>query len=431
MDHANPEQPQPHHDLTAERWLLSAMMNHPASIEAAVETLVPDHFYRPAHQVLYRAIVVMYAAHEPVDPVTVRAWLEAEGQLKPFGDQAPVYLFDLYALHASVSHVAYYAKIIHGHAVRRAIAEAGARLLTHSGDMTEDPVELADRAVSQIGRAVSAARPRPKGQSVQDFLAADVKGGEWVIPGFLGTQERVVIVGPEGAGKTALTHQVGYCAAAGVHPFSWRTAIEPKRILLLDYENPLSLLQGRMRRIVETAAAYGQWDPSRVTVLARPGGVDLTDPRDRYELIAIIRDAAPDLVLAGPVYKMVSGGDDDRKLAAHRQLAAFFDLVRDRYGCAIWLEAHAPYAARERGAMRPEGSNIWAKWPEFGITLSWATKAHGGRNGLDVEPYRGHRAEGRNWPDWLTRNPNGSGWPWVANYAQGAIAEPTREGWGE
>src|ERR1700753_3627862 len=89
------------YDLDAERYVLSSMMQHPAAIEAAAEVLEARHFYRPAHRVLFNAMVMMFAADIAIDPVTLKKWLEENGELKQAtGQIGPVYLVDIYELRA-------------------------------------------------------------------------------------------------------------------------------------------------------------------------------------------------------------------------------------------------------------------------------------------------------------------------------------------
>jgi len=58
-------------------------------------------------------------------------------------------------------------------------------------------------------------------------------------------------------------------------------------------------------------------------------------------LTQIIRQARPDLIVAGPVYKMTRARGE-RAEPAHAAVADFLDRIRERFGVAWWLEAHAP-----------------------------------------------------------------------------------------
>ncbi|MER6074253.1 hypothetical protein ABT187_36580 [Streptomyces sp. NPDC001817] len=89
-------------------------------------------------------------------------------------------------------------------------------------------------------------------------------------------------------------------------------------------------------------------------------------------------------------------------------------------GAAMLLEAHAPHAAAgaKRRDLRPIGSSLWLRWPEFGFGLSPSDEP--GAQALrlmDWVPRRGARSE-RNWPEQFCE---GVTWPWQAiDYAGNA-----------
>jgi len=66
-------------------------------------------------------------------------------------------------------------------------------------------------------------------------------------------------------------------------------------------------------------------------------------------------------------------------------------MIRDYYNCALWLEHHAPLgssmATRE---LRPFGSAVWSRWPEFGLALQPDPTAVGDYV-YDVRHFRGAR----------------------------------------
>jgi replicative DNA helicase len=412
------------------------MMTHPAAIEAAVEILSPESFYRPAHRVLFKAMVLMMAAGERVDPVTLRAYLEQTGETQILGGQGPLYLTDLFGMNAMSASVENYATIVLRCAARRAVQETGIRLISEAGRQDLDAAELVARSHYSLDRVLTTGAPSSvdmHDQTCDDVCDMELAHPVPVIPGLLNPMDRVIVVGPEGSGKTMLGWQVGFAAAAGSHPFQPEIAIPTRRVLVADLENPPELVSRRWRMLRERGRMCLRWEPKNISLLHRPGGLDLTSARDSYGFGQLVARVQPDLIIAGPIYKMIMGAGGDDRLAAYDRLAAFFDKLRERHGCAIWLEAHAPYGGNGGGKReyRPEGSNLWAKWPEFGLSLNWATKAHDGANGgLDVDHFRGHRDEGRPWPVWLERNHNSAGWPWTAHYDK-TVAQPSQRYPGE
>lgn len=405
-----------HPVIAAEQCVLGAMMSAPSAIEAAVEIIEPRDFLRPAHQIIANRIIVMYAAGEPVDPVALAAALRRDGDLAKVGD-AP-YLHTLFATVTTAGTIAYHARLVAEHALRRRVVEAGTRMASRGHDPAADPADIiaaAERDLAEV--ALSAADGGPDSIDIGEFCAAEFAKAAPVIPGLLHAAERVIVVAGEGIGKSTLARQVWVMTAAGLNPFSG-AAIPPKRTLYIDLENPPFIVQGKTRPLLDLARQQPGWDDDRARIYALPGGIDVRQAADAQRLAGVIKRAAPDLIVAGPLYKMtVDGGERAEQL--HSAVAAFWDRMRERHGVALWLEAHAPMAQQGTRDLRPLGSGVWQRWPEFGRTL----RADSGNPGdLIIGRYRGDRDE-RQWPERLTRPAWGESWrwPWKAQYPKGTF----------
>src|SRR5690242_15402646 len=75
----------PPHNLNAEASLLGAMLLSRDAIADAIEIVRNEHFYKPAHAHVFDAIVTLYGAGEPVDPVTVAEALDRANLLDGIG----------------------------------------------------------------------------------------------------------------------------------------------------------------------------------------------------------------------------------------------------------------------------------------------------------------------------------------------------------
>jgi replicative DNA helicase len=87
----------PPQDLIAEQGVLGGMLLSKDAIADVVEIIRDRDFYRPAHELIYDAIVDLYGRGEPVDPVTVSAELTKRGDIARAGG-APY-------LHLSLIHI--------------------------------------------------------------------------------------------------------------------------------------------------------------------------------------------------------------------------------------------------------------------------------------------------------------------------------------
>ncbi len=65
----------PPQDLIAEQSVLGGMLLSKDAIADVVEILRERDFYRPAHELIYDAIIDLYGRGEPADAVTVSAEL--------------------------------------------------------------------------------------------------------------------------------------------------------------------------------------------------------------------------------------------------------------------------------------------------------------------------------------------------------------------
>ncbi|MFI1583149.1 replicative DNA helicase [Embleya sp. NPDC020630] len=117
----------PPQDIAAEQSVLGGMMLSKDAIADVVENLKPVDFYRPAHELVYNAILDLYARGEPADAVTVAAELTKRTEIGRVGG-AP-YLHTLISSVPTAANAEYYARIVREQAVLRRLVEAGTRIV--------------------------------------------------------------------------------------------------------------------------------------------------------------------------------------------------------------------------------------------------------------------------------------------------------------
>ncbi len=117
----------PPQDLAAERGVLGGMMLSKDAIADVVEQVVASDFYRPAHELIYEAIIDLYGRGEPADLVTVSDELTKRGELQRVGGGA--YLADLIDMVPTAANAGYYAEIVAERATLRRLVEAGTRIV--------------------------------------------------------------------------------------------------------------------------------------------------------------------------------------------------------------------------------------------------------------------------------------------------------------
>jgi hypothetical protein len=224
---------------------------------------------------------------------------------------------------------------------------------------------------------------------------------DWVIDDLIERTERVIVVAAEGVGKTMLARQVAILSGCGVHPFTYQR-MKQIRTLTIDLENPERIIRRTSRSIYNAAIGRGYTNSPTAELLIKPSGFDLMKPEDRQALEKEIEEAKPELLVMGPLYKAFVDPGGRTAEAVAIEVAKYLDYVRDTYKCALWLEHHAPLGeSMTNRQLRPFGSAVWSRWPEFGISLT-PDISSGTAYTYDVKHFRGARDD-RPWPTRIRR----------------------------
>lgn len=390
----------PPHNLQAERSLLGAMLLRSDAIVAAVDVVVPADFYKPAHGHIFAAVESLYARAQPCDPATVADELTRQGVLDQVGGS--VELVRLQADCPSIGNAARYARIVAEHSSMRRLIRVGLDIAETGYAMPSD----LDTAIQECREMLDAVES-PSDAPIETVPLGEFCRGEdtydWMVPGLIERGDRVVIVAPEASGKSTLVRQMSVCCAFGLHPFSQRS-IAPVRVLLVDLENPPGMARRKLRPMLSEARRLLPYaDDSMMHVVCRQGGIDLTKRADVRWLTSQIASHRPDVVTAGPMYKMAAPGRDYE--ASAYNLSAVLDDLRTRFGFALILETHAPQESGGKREMRPIGSSLWLRWPDFGLSFD-ALPRH--PHIVKVRVFKPR--DERNWPKFMER---GGAWPWT------------------
>jgi hypothetical protein len=417
----------PPQDPAAEMSTLGGMLLSPAAIAEVVAIVGAGDFYRPAHATLFEVIVDLQRQGEPSDPVTVAAELHRRGELARVGG-AP-YLHTLIAQVPTAANAAYYAEIVAEKATMRRLVEAGTRIAQLGyADVDRDRV---DDVVSQARDALDGAVRTPDGSmtatSLGDLVCEPELPEDFVVPGLLERGDRLILSGFEGTGKSVFVAQLALGIGGGIHPFTGdpiRPGGATQRVLIVDVENTRKQLRrrlGRMAAIVDHIRRGHGLGPvdwrEAVKVIIRPDGVDLGRPAEFARLDAECSRAAPDLVVAGPLYKLTGWNTHEEEGAL--KLLQTLDRIRIKHDCALVAEHHAGHAqSGQVRSTRPIGSSVFLRWPEFGLGIvrhpdADPTEEHPAW--VQVRRWRGSR-EDRAWPTELRHGGPGR-LPWIPTAA--------------
>ena len=143
----------PPHDDRAEQAVLGGMLLSKDAVGEISQVLEPSDFYQPRHQMIYEAIITLFAGSQPVDPIVVASELRRREQLEKIGGSD--YLATLVDSVPTAANAVNYADIVHQQAILRRVIMAGTQVAQLGYDAegrdAEDIVNLAQAQIYQVG----------------------------------------------------------------------------------------------------------------------------------------------------------------------------------------------------------------------------------------------------------------------------------------
>ncbi|MFF3021820.1 replicative DNA helicase [Gottfriedia sp. NPDC057948] len=120
----------PPQNIEAEQAVLGAILLDSEALISTSERLLPDDFYRAAHQKLFEAMLKIASRNEPLDVITLTSELANQGVLEEVGGVS--YLNDLLASVPTASNVEYYAKSVEEKSTLRRLIRTATNIVTES-----------------------------------------------------------------------------------------------------------------------------------------------------------------------------------------------------------------------------------------------------------------------------------------------------------
>lgn len=129
----------PPQNIEAEQAVLGAIFLEPSSLTLASELLIPEDFYRAAHQKIFHVMLNLTDKGEPVDLVTVTSELADAKILEEVGGVS--YLSDLANSVPTAANIEYYGQIVEEKSILRRLIRT-ATSIAQDGYSREDEVEV-------------------------------------------------------------------------------------------------------------------------------------------------------------------------------------------------------------------------------------------------------------------------------------------------
>lgn len=138
----------PPHSAEAEESVLGAILLDNESINAAMELIRAEDFYRAANRAIFAGMVALSEKREPIDVVTLSQALRSLGQLDDAGglDQ----LAHLASAVPSSANIAYYAKVVKEMAVRRRVIHEASEIVNEAFQLGGDVEDFLNTTEQRI-----------------------------------------------------------------------------------------------------------------------------------------------------------------------------------------------------------------------------------------------------------------------------------------
>lgn len=412
---------------------MGLLLRTPRLIGDVVGEVAPEDFYEPLLARWYGLMLELWEEGSPVlnDPVILPRWLIQRS------DEPDDFVVDDWAAlldSDGASDPVAAASIVSDLGRRRRLQGLASAAVDKAADQRLDLQDVADElcdAMGQLDRAVDRSELITGHDLVSDDLDDPV---EWIVPGFIGRQDRMILVAPGGSGKSYLIRYFAVSTLIGRNPLTGQEfeTYRP-RVLIIDLENPRRVIRDGFRSMMRTAQLKDPECLDRIAVRSYPRQIDLRSRTDRAMVEMWIAEHSPDLVCFGPAYKAIhSPRPNENEQNAATVLTGIIDDLRDRYNFAFILEHHGAKADRS-GA--PMGTSVWEWWAEFGRGLTPLDQngdvAQDVRftKSLEVKAWRGDRIPVP-WPKRFDRTVT-SPWPFNTFWPDGMPPKIVEGGRGE
>lgn len=402
------------HDTTiAEAGVLGVLLTHPDQGARIFAEISPEDFTGP-HALIAEAIHGLRVRRDAVDPNTVMQEMTRRGTLGRIGGGHLIARIAT-GLTTLASLDTYLAEIKRRVRLHR-LTQLGLATQQAVEHPEADPATLAARVLASAQGVLDSVESDGDitTPTLREFLDTPDPDHDWVIPGLLERGDRLILTGSEGLGKSVLFRQLAVAAASGVHPFRAQ-AMPAVRVLYVDAENSVTQMRREMRKLAVTGRVRGGGADDNLYLECRPEGLDLTKAYDEAWLVRRVAALQPAILLTGPLYRLHA--DDPNKEQPAREVARVLDRCRSAAHCAVVVEAHAGHSSLPNGVrhVRPTGSSLWLRWPEYGYGLRAVKNYDPEHRLVDFASWRGDRAI-RRWPRRLQA---GGTWPWSeATYSE-------------
>ena len=157
----------PPQNLEAEEAVLGSILLEQDSIISVMEFLVPDDFYRVAHQLIFAAMIELNQNSEAIDPITVSEKIRQKNQIENVGGEANI--IELLDKVPTAANVEFYTQIVLEKSTRRKLIKTSTNIVKNAYQEDETIANVLDTAERDI-LSVSEGRNKAGFIPIRDVL---------------------------------------------------------------------------------------------------------------------------------------------------------------------------------------------------------------------------------------------------------------------
>ncbi|TQV67276.1 replicative DNA helicase [Exilibacterium tricleocarpae] len=371
------------HSIEAEQAVLGGLMLDSQRFDAVAETVDADDFYSGVHGQIYRMMLKLSEAGQPLDVIPLSEELDRHGELERVGGHA--YLIELATNTPSAANVVAYAKIVRERSTLRQLIAAASEISRSSfnpaGLDSDDLLQLAEKRVAEIAED----RPKEGGfQEVNGLLKATVEkidelfrsdsditglttGLEELDGRTSGWQdgELIILAARPSMGKTALA--LNFVEAAIMS--------QPKPALVFSMEMPAGSLimrmlssvgridQGKIRNGALTEEDWPKLSAAVGKMKDKPLFIDDTPGLTPQEVRARVRRVArehgdPGLIMVDYLQLMQVAGSSEGRTQEISEISRSLKAIAKEYDCPVVALSQLNRGVEQRPNKRPMNSDL-------------------------------------------------------------------------
>lgn len=368
-------------DIDAEQYVLGAMMrSRDATLDVLDTGLDAEHFYRPAHQEVFAALIVVFGRDNgPIDPVVLSAELANRGTLVRVGGVP--YLHTLMATPHVTGNVSRYADIVVSKHQLRTVGVTGVELQQYAendGNGT-DVNDILDRARTAIDRAAGIGRTadnREFDRVVDDWLSSlsapkvpplttGIQDLDELLGGGTRPGQMVVVGARPGIGKSVVATNLAVAAAQRGHGVAVcslemsegelleRIFADQASVSLERIREPRRLDGADQARLQQTADRIATW-PLKIEDAAQQTLASIrTFARDRARTPRGLR-----LLVVDYLQLMSSTGRPESRQQEISEISRGLKLLAKELGITVLALSQLNRGSEQRAGGRPQLSDL-------------------------------------------------------------------------